>query len=227
MSIPVAFKLRNAKYLEHDKLEQHGKSSSIYVKLNKSVPNSNFEVIVDIGVGSGNITETVTNSIGHNKIYGVDIDSNMIEFARQHSKSASIEYVLADLSQDWDRLEPKVSALEARVPLIVSNMCIDLINQKSVFVRNLKRLLRPSAGAYFTFPIFPDITRKLSADERALYEQYVKLPDQSGQLKVWTDLFEDNDFEIVHKEVESAVWTLHSQNLLGMGRSRVAVKRCP
>lgn len=176
---------------------------------------SHFETIIDIGIGSGNITETLTRSLNHCKIYGLDVDSNMLEFARQNSKSNSIEYVFADLSGNWNLLDNRISDLAGQVPLILSNMVIDLIREKAVFAHNLKRLLKQSRRAYFTFPTFPNITRKLNAADRQFYENFVKMPDSEGQVQNWVNIFESIGFEIAHVEVESVALSLQSQNILG------------
>lgn len=139
----------------------------------------------------------------------------MLEFARKNSKSKSIEYVLADLTSPWNLVDKKITNLEGQVSLILSNMVIDLIREKPVFALNLKRLLKRSQCAYFTFPTFPNITRKLNTQDRAFYENFVKLPESDVQVQNWVQIFESNGFEIVHKEVESLVWSLQSQNVLG------------
>lgn len=139
----------------------------------------------------------------------------MIEFARQNSKTNSIEYVLTDLSSAWNLVDHKISKLENQVPLILSNMTIDLIGNRSVFALNLKKLLKRGRRAYFTFPAFPVITKKLHGQDKSFYENFVKLPESDAQTQNWVHIFESIGFEIVHQEVERVVWSLDTRNVLG------------
>ena len=95
-------------------------------------------------------------------------------------------------------------------------MCIDLIKEKSVFVKNLRKVLRVNKLAYFSFPIFPQNTYKLSDEEKATFERYVRVPSAEEQVTIWTHLFESNGFKIEEKAFDSTVWKTKSENIKGM-----------
>ena len=156
----------------------------------------------------------MARSMKHGHIYGLDIDTNMIKFANQNKTIDSIDYFLTDLSGEWNAIHPTIINLQSKVTMVFSNMVIFLIKEKSMFASNLKRLLKENGRAFFAFPTFPSLLAKLSAEEKQFYEQYVKVPEGEQQLKVWTDIFEAKGFRIEHKEVENAVWTLKTKDLL-------------
>ena len=89
------------------------------------------------------MTELLAQSgVKHNRIIGVDIDPEMIAFAQQNHKSVdSVEYWTQDMSLSWDELTPRVRELEGRVSLIVSNIALHWIKNKSQLMAVLCRLL--------------------------------------------------------------------------------------
>ncbi|CAG2179234.1 unnamed protein product [Oppiella nova] len=89
------------------------------------------------------MTELLAQSgVKHNRIIGVDIDPEMTAFAQQNHKSVdSVEYWTQDMSLSWDELTPRVRELEGRVSLIVSNIALQGIKNKSQLMAVLCKLL--------------------------------------------------------------------------------------
>ena len=170
---------------------------------------------MDIGCGSGNITNSLSTQFEHGKIYGIDVDHNMIEFAKQSSNTNSIEYLLTDLSQDWNSIDANIKQLEFKVSMVFSNMCISLVRQKNTFVQNLKKLMSTDARAYFSFPLYPDINTKLKGEFEEKLGGFVKMPSLEGQMQVWTDLFEANGLTVEFQDIQNSVWPHKSEAVLG------------
>ncbi|CAG2175165.1 unnamed protein product, partial [Oppiella nova] len=77
-----------------------------------------YDLVLDIGCGSGNITQTIGDILKVKQIYGIDVDKEMIGFATQNHCKPYIQYFAQDFGADWDVLAPELRALEGKVDLI-------------------------------------------------------------------------------------------------------------
>ena len=138
----------------------------------------------------------------------------MIGFAEQNSKTETIEYVLTDLSGSWQSMAEPIKSMESKVSLVFSNFCIMHIGQKLQFVHNLQKLLTPGAKAYFSFSLLPDPTLKLTADMKAKFGRYFKIPSIEQQMQTWTQLFEANGFTVEYQEIDYSAINFQSSGLI-------------
>ena len=63
--------------------------------------------------------------------------------------------------------------------------------------------MAPGERAYISFAVSPDPTFKLTDELKERFGKYLKTPPIDQQMKVWTDLFEENGFTIEYQEIES------------------------
>ena len=72
-------------------------------------------IALDIGSGSGNVTELLLTAVNIKRLYGVDIDSDMCDYARDnYSHEGKIEYVQADFGLDIKH-NTQLTALKGKV----------------------------------------------------------------------------------------------------------------
>ncbi|CAG2116746.1 unnamed protein product [Medioppia subpectinata] len=155
-----------------------------------------FDTILDIGSGSGNVTEVLAESIKHRQIIGLDIDPKMIDFSIQNNTKPSIDYRLEDISKPWDELSADIRALEGKVSLVFSNSTLMMIQNRSTFVHNLRRLMADNSYAFTSFVLIHNFTTKLSPEEKSECEKWIKIPDYDKQVSNWTDVFTKQGFTI-------------------------------
>ncbi|CAG2101349.1 unnamed protein product [Medioppia subpectinata] len=161
-----------------------------------------FDVILDIGSGSGNVTDVLADSVKHRQIIGLDIDPKMIDFSIQNNTKPSIDYQLEDISKPWDELSADIRALEGKVSLVFSNSTLMMIQNKSTFVHNLRRLMADNSYAFTSFVLIHNFTTKLSPEERSECEKWIKIPDYDKQVSIWTDVFTTQGFTIELTEIK-------------------------
>ncbi|CAG2115700.1 unnamed protein product [Medioppia subpectinata] len=165
--------------------------------------NTHFDIILDIGSGSGNVTEVLAESVKHRQIIALDIDTKMIDFSIQNNTKPSIDYRLEDISKPWDELSADIRALEGKVSLVFSNSTLMMIQNKSTFVHNLRRLMADNSYAFTSFVLIHDMSAKLNPKLRSECEKWIKIPDYDKQVSNWTDVF-------TKQEVIPLMETFHS-----------------
>ena len=175
-----------------------------------------YENVIDIGSGTGNITQFLAAQIEHAKIYGIDVDPNMIGFAEQSLKTDNIQYIMTDLSGEWNSIDPKIKRLEGKVSMIFSNMCISLIREKSIFVENLKKLMSNGARAYFSVFLYPDINIKLEGKSKEEFGCFVEIPSFERQMQIWNNLFEDNQISVDFQDIQTTEWLHKKDHMKGI-----------
>lgn len=99
--------------------------------------------MVDIGCGTGNITDELAARLSYGQVIGVDLNDSMVEFAATHYQRTGVEYVVADICQDWATLSAKLNLTENRVDLIVSFYCLHWVSDLDQAMKNIAKLLKP------------------------------------------------------------------------------------
>ncbi|CAG2112564.1 unnamed protein product, partial [Medioppia subpectinata] len=148
-----------------------------------------FDIILDIGSGSGNVTEILADRVKHRQIIGVDIDQKMIDFSIQNNTKPSIDFIAEDMSKPWDELSAGLRALEGKVSLVFSNSTLMMIQNKSTLVHNLHRLMAANSYAFISYVLTHDLNAKLSPKERSECEKWIKIPEYKQQVVNWTQVF--------------------------------------
>ncbi|WP_042161428.1 malonyl-ACP O-methyltransferase BioC [Paenibacillus gorillae] len=103
--------------------------------------------MLEIGCGTGNLTELLLNQWPYASITALDIAPAMIKAAEQRfksSQSGNISFLQADVEM-WAAAAPSDS-----VDLIISNACFQWLSHPSQTLSHLKRILRKGGLLVFT-----------------------------------------------------------------------------
>lgn len=156
---------------------------------------------MDIGCGSGNVTLLLSREFDVDRVFGLDIDDQMVEFAKQNHSNDKITYLSQDFGRDWEEISPELRSLEGRVSLIFTNHCLHWITNKENVVKNLNRLLSKSGKIYANIYWITDLYLDLSPEEKAIHEkEFMKVPDKEEQRDLWVGLFRKHGFNITTDE---------------------------
>ena len=125
-----------------------------------------FDTIVDIGCGTGNITDELALKLPHSQVIGVDINESMVEFAAAHYERPSVKYLAADICEEWDQLNAKLQLTENSVDLIVSIYCLHWVSDLDQAIKNINKLLKPGFNSsiskwnicFYSLLIFVELT---------------------------------------------------------------------
>jgi len=168
-----------------------------------------FDIVLDIGCGSGRVTNLLDSRLHCHKIVAVDIDLKSIKYAAHHYASPRIQYLAQDIALPWSQLDPKIQALEGKVDLVFSNRVLHWIENKNQAVANFYRLLKPNAGAlYANITTLWDLFYDLTAEEKESYDRLIHIPSEDEQVDQLHALFSKNHFEDINIEA-SVLRQLH------------------
>ncbi|KAH9420059.1 hypothetical protein DERP_001893 [Dermatophagoides pteronyssinus] len=100
-------------------------------------------IIVDLGCGPGNTAEMLANQFPGAKIVGLDIDPEMIDFAR--TKHPEHKFFVQNIEQPWSEWpEDFRSTYENKVDIIFANYALHWIDNTNSFADTIRQLLRPT-----------------------------------------------------------------------------------
>ncbi|OXA48423.1 Malonyl-[acyl-carrier protein] O-methyltransferase [Folsomia candida] len=104
---------------------------------------------MDIGCGTGNVTNALREKIPHEKFHAFDKDPDMIAFAVGNNQSPdTITYVIDDIATPWENLCQETKSCEGQVDLAFSNYVLHWITDIQQVMENLTRLLKPGGVFY-------------------------------------------------------------------------------
>ena len=156
-----------------------------------------YDIILDIGCGSGNVTLFLSEAFSAKQIVAIDVDEEMIGFAKQHHSKDNITYLAQDFGLEWDQLPPVLQSLEGRVSLVFTNHCLHWIPDRENVVKNLHRLMSKTGKIYANIYWISDLFLDLSPDEKEIHEkEFMKIPTKEEQFDIWFNLFKNNGFSI-------------------------------
>src|SRR5438067_1640157 len=101
-----------------------------------------------MGCGTGNITNELADKLSYNNIIGVDISEPMIEFANENYRRDSVNYLTADICEEWPKFKDKLSLPEKSVDLIVSIYCLHWVSDLDEAIKNIIKLLKPGFSPF-------------------------------------------------------------------------------
>ena len=104
---------------------------------------SHFDKVVDIGCGTGNITDELAAHLSYGELIGLDINDSMIEFAATHYERKGLEFTVADICEEWPKLSAKLDLTENSIDLIVSVYCLHWVSDLDQAMKNIAKLLKP------------------------------------------------------------------------------------
>lgn len=175
------------------------------------MPYSSYDIVVDVGSGSGGFTKLLATSVPHKRVIGIDLDPKMIAYSDTHNNDDTIEYVLQDMSvADWTQLTPRLRELESKVDLIFSNDTLTNIADKYRLLNIIWRLLARDGIMHANIPLLPDLNKKRITG----YNQCYKSIDQ--QLDDWRDGLKVNQFVVKDFTVFEFIITVKRQAIIGL-----------
>lgn len=149
---------------------------------NKGLPSE--PSILEIGCGTGALTQIVVNAWPSAKITAIDIAPDMIELASKRFRSAQhpgsrnraadrLRFLQADI-ETWAATAP-----ESSVDIIVSNACFQWLSYPEETLGQLRRMLRP--GGLLLFTTFgPDTFREMHEAFNEAYRANGLEPQRHG-----------------------------------------------
>ncbi|CAG2164095.1 unnamed protein product [Oppiella nova] len=176
------------------------RATKLLNKIVTDTPDKKYDTIVDIGCGTGVVTQMLAHRLMVDHIYGIDIDSGVIEFAKHTHNESNIQYINQDISAEWYELAPGLRALEGRVSLVFSSACFQWIDNKRNAMKNIYRLLKNGGKICADIMQIPDLFEGFPD----MYEKFTgniqNIPTKVQQMNVWSDLFQEFNLKIISQE---------------------------
>ncbi|CAG2119129.1 unnamed protein product, partial [Medioppia subpectinata] len=172
-----------------------------------------YDIILDIGCGTGYMTELLAKTVKHNRIIGVDITEHFLSFAEQnHKPMDSVEYLLQDFSKTWDEMSPALKALESKVSLIVSNRALHFFEDRPRLMHVISRLLAKNGTLVATYPLTPDLMSRITDEEkRAFGLQTFATPSPDAQIDAMVRACESTGFKVLDKQQYLYEWHVNAK----------------
>lgn len=110
------------------------------------VPSS-VKTLIDIGCGTGNITDRIRDFVSLEKTIGIDMSDDMIAYARSNHTGTGISYFTADICST-DAVDMWVGKESAEI--VVSIHCLHWIPEADQVkaMANIRNLLKPAGMCY-------------------------------------------------------------------------------
>lgn len=109
-----------------------------------SLPDHDFQSILDIGCGIGNSTAVLKNEYPSAKIIGADSSGDMLKSARE--KNPDCRFISFDFSKDLGKIHE-------RYDLLFSNACIHWIDHHEQLIPDLFHLLKDGGTLAIQIPL--------------------------------------------------------------------------
>jgi len=109
------------------------------------------EVVLDIGCGSGNLTEFLFEKLHPRRLVAMDLSQGMADFAQEKKpRNWPIEYYQASIADPFPVLSEKLRLSEGSVDLIVANYVFHWLSEEDLqtAMQNLYKLLKPNGRFY-------------------------------------------------------------------------------
>ncbi len=185
------------------------------IKWFKKFNFSSFDIVLDIGCGTGNVTLLLNSLLTIKQLYAIDVDEEMIKLAEEKHHKNNIHYLSQDFGQLWDQLRPELKALEAKVSLIFSNHVLHWIEDKENAAKNLFRLLSKKGAIYAHIYWISDLFSGLCGEEKEIHEKEImKIPTKESQLNSWINTFKTVGFELIENTFQSREFVFEKQEFI-------------
>lgn len=186
--------------------------------------------ILELGCGTGTLTEMLANEWPSSMITALDMAPEMLKAAelRLHlgSGRSHIRFLHADV-EDWAFEAPAGS-----FDLIVANACFQWLGEPSETLRNLQGLLRSEGMLVFT-TFGPDTFRELHEAFNAVYYANGNVPQRHGltfqSVSEWKDMLAEAGYSAIQAESSTQIEMftsvrefLHAVKAVGASASEAA-----
>lgn len=153
--------------------------TSIYEFFSKYVQRD--ASVVDAGCGVGYGTASLVENT-RSRALGLDVDRRSIRYARRHYGSDDVRFEVADLNRP-------LALPDSSCQAIVSSNCLEHLDDPSIFISEVSRLLEPRGVCVI---VVPPITTGYTVEHNR------EIHYHRSNLKVteWHDLFVDHGFDV-------------------------------
>lgn len=144
----LATRFSNASKLYEDATPiQNQMAQNLFNEVLRHFANKKINNILELGCGSGRLTEKLSTNFPQSKITAIDFAPNMVELAK--IKAPQVNYIIGDI-------EKVVFELEEKFDLIISNATIQWFEDKPKTMKQVENLLEQ--GGVVAIATFGDKT---------------------------------------------------------------------
>jgi malonyl-CoA O-methyltransferase len=202
-------------------------AASLHERKNESVA-ARLDML-EIGCGTGVLTEMLVRDWPFASITALDIAPAMLETAEKRVGNGRVRFLAAD-AESWP-----ADAEQGSFDLIVSSACFQWLRRPAETLRRLRRLLRP--GGMLAFATFgPQTFRELHLAFEAVYRDRGKPPQRHGlsfqTAEQWQSMLMETGYERARCERSLQIMTyasarefLHSIKAVGASATEAAGSR--
>jgi len=198
--------------------------------------------ILEIGCGTGTLTEILVNEWPSASITALDIAPAMIKMAEQRVLSAEVSFKSSKkITSDRLRFLPAdvemwaKNAPTASFDLIVSNACFQWLSKPKQTLGHLRRMLRPGGALIFT-TFGPGTFYEMHEAFNEVYRTNGLEPQRHGlwflSTNEWNSMLKESGFSSIHFErsIETEKYAsardfLHSVKAMGASTSEAVTMR--
>ncbi|XP_074599431.1 juvenile hormone acid O-methyltransferase-like [Brevipalpus obovatus] len=136
------------KLYDQTNYSQRNDSKLIIEQLKKDYGQNKVELLIDVGCGSGNITQDIAQSINCDRILGIDLSDKMIEYAERTYSNDKIHFTVADACDKWDKISKSIDVVEGQADIVTSIYCLHWVSNQKRAMDNIYRMLKPGGKCY-------------------------------------------------------------------------------
>lgn len=151
--------------------------------------NRKIPLVMDIGCGPGNTAKMLAKMLSPERIVGLDIDAQMIGFAKENNAMPNTEYHCQDISADMSEWSEDLRQLCGKVSVIFSNYALHWVKDVERTAHNMARLLATGGQIVVDILYVGDIFHRLRPEERQQYEQWLSYPSEQQVIGRWVTAF--------------------------------------
>lgn len=165
------------------------------------IPDLKGKRVLDLGCGMGEMCKYY-KTLGAEYVLGIDISTNMIEYANAHNKESGIEYLVLPLE--------RLYKLKDKFDVVISSLAFHYVADFDALVKDIKTVMNPGAVLIFStehpmatclqLPKDGHIEKKIEIDGERYY--LIKDYNRPGKrVMIW------NDEEVVkyHRNFETFI----------------------
>lgn len=112
------------------------------IRYEAALPAVKDKVVLDIASGSGYGTKMLAKNA--KKVYGVDISTEAVEYAKKNYNAKNIEYIVGDAAS--------IPLSDGSIDVVVSFETIEHIPQYKKFLQELRRVMKPNGVLIVSTP---------------------------------------------------------------------------
>ena len=153
---------------------------------------------MDIGCGFGDLTIRLNRKPDIQRIYGIDISKDMVEYAEQHYSAQNIRYLIEDMNIEWNQLNSEIRELEGKVDVIFSNFVFHwMYTNHENLLKNIYRLLTRKGKVYINAMQLPNPLESTKGLSSYFLSKFPAIPSESEQIDQWCRSLEMTKLQVL------------------------------